>query len=77
MFYVVPRNTNLIECCKHSHNPVPAMFDTLADAKNHADSLHDRLGNHWQVLKVEAVWTTTTLADLLAEDPAHRAMIRR
>lgn len=39
----------------------------LAAAKAAADDLRERTGDHYRVIKVETVWTTTTLADLLNE----------
>jgi hypothetical protein len=39
----------------------------LRAAKEAADHLHKTTGDHYRVLKVETVWTTTTMADLLNE----------
>jgi hypothetical protein len=39
----------------------------LAAARAAADDLHERTGDHYHVIKVETVWTTTTLADLMTE----------
>jgi hypothetical protein len=66
MYYVVPHGTPITECGA-GHHPDAKAFETLGEAKTYADALHASYGNHWHVLRVETVWTTTTLADLMTE----------
>lgn len=61
-YYIVPRNEQL-----DISNNYEA-YD-INDARRFADRLHEKTGDHYHVVKVETVWSTTTLADLLAEQP--------
>lgn len=61
LFYIVPFGEPL-DVTRH------AEFETATAAKQHAQASHDRNGNHYNVVKVESVWVTQTLAQaLLAE----------
>ena len=66
MFYVIPSAVSITEC-GHGHHPEPKLFESLEAAKAEADKLHTRYENHWNVVKVEWVWGTRTLADLRIE----------
>jgi hypothetical protein len=60
MYYIVKHGETLntiADACTHH----------LAAAKAAADDLHSRTGDHYHVIKVETVWTTTTLNDILNE----------
>ena len=60
MYYIVKHGEALntfTDLCTHN----------LAAARAAADDLHTRTGDHYHAIKVETVWTTTTLADLLNE----------
>jgi hypothetical protein len=45
-------------------------FESLDEAKRFADQSHTEHGGlqHFNILKVETVWSTKTLADLIEED---------
>lgn len=60
LYYVVPRKQQL-DISNHG-----AYYDR-ADAVANAEKLHARTGNHFHVVEVGVVHTTTTLADLMAE----------
>jgi hypothetical protein len=61
MYYIVKRGEVLSTIADLStHN--------LAAAKEKADALHASFGDHWHVVKVETVWSTTTLGDLIKSD---------
>lgn len=59
MFYVVRRGEGLDKYHASFHSETPA--------RNYAENLKASLGHNYDVVKVETVWTTQTLADLKAE----------
>jgi hypothetical protein len=60
MFYVIPSHIRITDCGK-DHHPEAKAHHTLAAAKAFAGELAAKYGNHWQIVKVETVWTITTL----------------
>lgn len=68
MFYVIPSGTSITNCGENTPHPKATPFDTEKAAKNHALSLFDSYGNHWQVIKTEQVWTTKFLPPLRKEE---------
>jgi hypothetical protein len=51
---------------QHFGTPVlPASFETLSAAKEHADQLYQKTSRHHGVVRVEQVYTTSTLDDAL------------
>jgi len=59
MWYVVRENKHLAEELAE----FPAGFNTFADAKEKAETLHDMTGRHHRVVHIEYVWSTKVLAD--------------
>lgn len=75
MWYIIPREQTLSEAFAES----PEGFNDLASARAKADAMHKSFGKHYQVIKLQTVWSTMTLGDLLEEDRAlvrNRNMIR-
>lgn len=62
MFYVVRKGESL--------GMYHASFPNLTAAQEYAQSLRASFNRQYEVVKVETVWTTTTLHDLLEEDRA-------
>lgn len=60
-FYIVPRGDQL----DMSNHPD---FSFIRSAQQYADRMHEKTGKHFHIIKVEHVWSTTTLADLMAEE---------
>jgi len=40
-------------------------FKTSGEAKTHAQALHDSFDYHYHVLKIQTVWTTQTLKEVM------------
>ena len=68
MYHVLRKGADL--------NSYHAKYESLQLAQEYAQGLKATYGHNYEIIKVETVWTTTTMADLLAEDPHHRQMIR-
>jgi hypothetical protein len=60
MYYVVPRGTSL-------NLDMDPSFHTFSEAKEYAEDRRNSYGAHSHVVKIETVWVTTTMADLMAE----------
>jgi uncharacterized protein with HEPN domain len=60
MYCVVRKGEGLDKC--------HASFHAQAPARNYAENLRASLGHHYDVVKVETVWTTATLHELMEED---------
>jgi hypothetical protein len=67
VYYVIPYYANITECGEGTTGPEPKVYHSAEAAKNEADKLHARYGNHWRVIKEETIWTTKTLAEFRAE----------
>lgn len=59
MYYVVPRGTSL-------NLELDASFHTFSEAQKYAEARR-AYGSHSHVVKIQTVWSTTTMADLMAE----------
>lgn len=64
MWYIIPRGMSISQALAEGAQPV----SSFNEAREEADALRHSTGNHYHVIKIQMVWTTTTLADLLAED---------
>ena len=60
MFYVVPQD--------HSFRKCLLITDSKEVAIRRAESLHEKTGNHYDVMSFGCVHTTQTLAELLEQD---------
>lgn len=70
-YYIVPQGGAL-----SLDSVLTQAIHTQREARERADALHQSFGNHYSVVRVETVWTTTTLADLRADERVN-AMLRR
>lgn len=66
-FYVIPSGADITNVGSGTPHPEAKPFASIGEAKDEAQKLHDKYGNHWQVIQVEWVWGTRTLADLRKE----------
>ena len=66
LYYVVPRKDKL-DVTNHG------CYHNRGDAIANAEKLHERTGNHFHVVEVNCVHTTTTLAEVVAEIKAEEA----
>lgn len=64
MWYIIPRGMSISQALAEGAQPV----SSFNEAREEADALRHSTGNHYHVIKIQMVWTTTTLADLLEED---------
>lgn len=67
-YYVVPCDFTAATPLLSSAGAAVHVLHSLSAAKEAADQLHAENGKHYHVIKIETVWTTTTLAELIKEE---------
>jgi hypothetical protein len=60
MYFVVPKVRSIIKWV--------AKAEDCYTAQQHAESLHKKTGEHFDVIRMSNVYTTQTLAELLEQD---------
>lgn len=65
VYHVIPRNSALSDLL----SPSDAVFVThdLDAARKYANHLHELNSEHYHVVKVDHVWTTMTVGELMKE----------
>ena len=66
MYFVVPKGRSIIKWV--------AKAEDCYTAQQHAESLHKKTGEHFEVIRMAVVHTTETMAERLEQDMVEKAV---